>query len=46
MTPIREVDGHGIGSGTRGPITTALQTAYLDTVRGKGDGHDAWLTAA
>jgi len=44
VTPIRELDGRTIGSGTRGPVTKALQTAYFDLVHGRYDGHTDWLT--
>ncbi len=44
VTPIREVDGHVIGSGGRGPLTTVLQKAYLDTVRGGNPARGDWLT--
>jgi len=43
VTPIRELDGRQIGSGTRGPITEQLQTRYFDLVHGRLDGHDDWL---
>ena len=43
VTPIREVDGHVIGSGGRGPITEKLQTAYLSTVRGGNPAKEKWL---
>ncbi|MFN2309532.1 MAG: branched-chain amino acid transaminase [Gammaproteobacteria bacterium] len=43
VTPIREVDGRVIGSGTRGPITTQLQATYFDVVHGRHAGHRAWL---
>ena len=44
VTPVREVDDRTIGAGEPGPITTALQTAYFDTVKGRTDGHSEWLT--
>jgi len=44
VTPIREVDGRAIGSGTRGPITERLQTRYFDQVHGRGESHPEWLT--
>lgn len=44
VTPIREVDGRLIGSGTRGPITERLQTLYFDQVHGRGESHPEWLT--
>ena len=44
VTPIREIDEHVIGSGTRGPITEELQTMYFDLVHGRLDIHKDWLT--
>ena len=44
VTPIREVDGRAIGSGTRGPITERLQGLYFDVVHGRSDAHRKWLT--
>ncbi len=44
VTPIREVDGRSIGSGTRGPITEELQTKYFDVVHGRSPAHHDWLT--
>lgn len=44
VTPIREVDGRMIGSGTRGPVTTQLQKTYFDLVHGRHPGHREWLT--
>jgi len=44
VTPIREVDGRPIGSGTRGPITEKLQSMYFDVVHGRSEAHRAWLT--
>ncbi|MFN2628700.1 MAG: hypothetical protein ABR569_08705, partial [Gaiellaceae bacterium] len=32
VTPIREVDDHAVGP--PGPITTEIQQAYMETVRG------------
>lgn len=43
ITPIRSVDRITIGSGRRGPITTELQTDYLNAVIGKA-GNPEWLT--
>ncbi len=45
VTPIREVDGRTIGSGSRGPVTKALQDAYFDAVHGRLADHRDWLTA-
>jgi len=44
VTPIREVDGRAIGTGTRGPITERLQALYFDQVHGRRDEHPKWLT--
>lgn len=44
VTPIRELDGRAIGSGTRGPITERLQTLYFDIVHGRSEKHMHWLT--
>jgi branched-chain amino acid aminotransferase len=44
ITPIRSVDKIQIGAGRRGPITSALQTAFFDYINGVvPDRHD-WLT--
>lgn len=44
VTPIREVDGRSIGSGSRGPVTEALQSIYFDHVQGRKNSHPEWLT--
>ena len=44
VTPIRELDGREIGTGKRGPVTKDLQKAYLDSVMGKVEVPDGWLT--
>ncbi len=44
VTPIRELDGRTIGSGSRGPITEKLQTLYFDYVHGRHADHPEWLT--
>ncbi|GLS25772.1 branched-chain amino acid transaminase [Marinibactrum halimedae] len=43
VLPIRELDGRVIGEGKRGPVTTQLQTAYFDSVKGRGSKHPEWL---
>jgi len=43
VTPIRELDGRTIGSGSRGPITEKLQKKYFDVVHGKSKQHLDWL---
>ena len=44
VTPIREVDNRQIGSGSRGPITEKLQTAYFDSVYGRRETTPGWLS--
>ena len=44
VTPIRELDNRIIGNGSRGPITTKLQTMFFDSVKGKSNNHENWLT--
>ena len=44
VTPIRELDGRAIGSGSRGPITEKLQSAYFDLVHGRVPEHLDWLS--
>jgi branched-chain amino acid aminotransferase len=44
ITPIRTVDKIQIGAGRRGPITTALQTAFFDYINGVVPDRHGWLT--
>lgn len=44
VTPIRELDNRVIGSGTRGPVTTALQARFFDVVNGRSEKHMDWLS--
>ena len=44
VTPIREVDARILGTGSRGPITEKLQTAYFDVVAGKNPDYAKYLT--
>ena len=44
IVPIREYDSRIIGDGKRGPVATALQTAYSDLVQGKNAKYQDWLT--
>ena len=46
ITPIREFDQRPIGDGTRGPITTKLQSMFFDAVNGRDPAHAEWLTYA
>lgn len=43
ITPVREIDGIVIGSGSRGPITERLQVAYSDAVHGRLPERQGWL---
>jgi len=43
VTPIREVDGHVVGKGKRGPITERFQRTFFDVVRGRVEKYKAWL---
>jgi branched-chain amino acid aminotransferase len=44
VTPIREVEGRPIGSGTRGPITERLQGIFFRAVRGEEPKYETWLS--
>jgi branched-chain amino acid aminotransferase, group I len=44
VTPIRELDGRAIGSGSRGPITQAIQARYFALVQGKDKDYAEWRT--
>jgi branched-chain amino acid aminotransferase len=44
VTPLREVDDQLIGP--PGPVTLAIQKAYLDTVRGRSERWSQWLEYA
>jgi branched-chain amino acid aminotransferase len=39
VTPVRSVDDHELGVG---PVTMALQSAYLEIVRGAGERWSKW----
>ncbi|MFO7777218.1 MAG: branched-chain amino acid transaminase [Nitriliruptoraceae bacterium] len=41
LTPVREVAGYEIGP--RGPVTEAVQTTFLDAVRGRVEAYRDWL---
>ncbi len=41
---IETIDGRPVGDGECGPITSQLQTAFFDTVRGRDDRYASWLT--
>ncbi len=44
VTPIRELDRLELGSGSRGPITEKIQTAFFDIVNGRNSKYAEWLT--
>lgn len=44
VTPIRELDGRSIGTGSRGPVTEKLQSLFFDIVGGKATQYRHWLT--
>jgi branched-chain amino acid aminotransferase len=44
VTPIRSIDKIPVGSGTRGELTTRLQTEFLDLVNGRVEDRHGWLT--
>ena len=44
ITPITNVDGAIIGSGTIGPVTEILQNKYSEIVCGRDSGYSDWLT--
>lgn len=43
VTPIREVDRRSVGEGRPGPVTKAIQTKFLDVVKGKDEKYLRWL---
>ena len=44
VTPVREIDGMVIGTGTRGTVTEEIQAAYFGYVKGELLDHPEWLT--
>jgi len=44
VTPIRELDRRTIGSGSRGPVTERIQSAFFDIVNGRNRKYHHWLT--
>ena len=43
VTPIRELDRIELGSGSRGPITEKIQSAFFDIVNGRNAKYAEWL---
>jgi branched-chain amino acid aminotransferase len=44
VTPIRELDRIELGTGSRGPITEKIQSAFFDIVNGRNAKYASWLT--
>lgn len=44
VTPIRELDRVEIGTGSRGPVTEKIQSAFFDIVNGRNPKYAHWLT--
>jgi branched-chain amino acid aminotransferase len=44
VTPIRELDRIELGTGSRGPITEKIQSAFFDIVNGRNAKYAEWLT--
>lgn len=45
VTPVRSVDRMPVGSGTRGPVTKAIQDVFFGIVRGELEDKWNWLTS-
>jgi branched-chain amino acid aminotransferase len=43
LVPVREIDDHTIGSGTPGPLTRAVQSAFEDALHGRSERYREWL---
>jgi branched-chain amino acid aminotransferase len=43
VTPVREIDGRGIGRGEAGPITREVQDRYFKVIRGENAQHSEWI---
>jgi len=44
ITPVRSIDKITIGAGKPGPVSTLMQTQYLDIVHGRVEDAHGWLT--
>lgn len=44
ITPIRSVDRISVGSGERGPVTTALQRRFIEITSGRRPDEHGWLS--
>jgi len=43
VTPIKDLDGQPVAGGLRGPVTTRIQQAFLDIVKGRDPRYRHWL---
>ena len=43
VTPVRSVDGIEVGTGSRGPITEAIQSAFFGLFKGETEDQWGWL---
>ena len=43
VTPIKDLDGQPVNGGLRGPVTTRVQQAFLDVVKGRDPRYRHWL---
>jgi len=44
ITPIRQLDGRTIGTGSPGPVTKQIQSTFFNAVRGNEPDYTHWLT--
>ena len=44
VTPIREINNQTIGNGGKGHLTSTIQSAYFNIVKGKDNNYASWLT--
>jgi branched-chain amino acid aminotransferase len=44
ITPVRSVDRMPVGSGSRGPVTKAIQAIFFGIIRGEMEDKWGWLT--
>lgn len=45
ITPVSKIDNIVIGSGSRGPITTKIQSAFFDVIEGRTADKHGWFSA-
>jgi len=43
LVPVCEVDDHVVGSGSRGPVTAAVQSVFFDALHGRSERYREWL---